>query len=164
MVIINIITAYTSHTSHWAGARGVLGVEKIVFLLWSLPCQRETAIFLKKGIESIRVCPEGWQNATWKWSQERLQKHSKYFHSFWPMPRKDSPSSPPYPHPHPPHVKKKKIYTPISNLAIYLAHNHRKRAELLTSLVAYPGPESTLKRMYSTGFPSLPAHYRRQIQ
>lgn len=107
MVIINIITAYTSHTSHWAGARGVLGVEKIVFLLWSLPCQRETVIFLKKGIESIRVCPEGWQNATWKWSQERLQKHSKYFHSFWPMPRKDSPSSPPYPHPHPPHVKKK---------------------------------------------------------
>lgn len=61
-------------------------------------------------------------------------------------------------------LKKKKIYTPISNLAIYLAHNHRKRAELLTSLVAYPGPESTLKRMYSTGFPSLPAHYRRQIQ
>lgn len=58
----------------------------------------------------------------------------------------------------------KKIHTPISNLAIYLAHNHRKRAELLTSLVAYPDPESTLKRMYSTGFPSLPVHCRRQIQ
>lgn len=157
-------SVHHSHTSHWAGARGVLGVEKIVFLLWSLPCQLETAIFLKKGIESTWVCPEWWQNATWKWSQNRLQKHSKHFHSFWPMPRKDSPSSRPHPHPHPhpPHLKK--IHTPISNLAIYLAHNHRKRAELLTSLVAYPDPESTLKRMYSTGFPSLPAHCRRQIQ
>lgn len=36
---------------------------------------------------------------------------------------------------------KKKIYIPISNSAIYLAHNHRKRAELLTSLVAYPDLE-----------------------
>lgn len=62
-------------------------------------------------------------------------------------------SSPPQPT-----TFKKKIYTPISNSAIYLAHNHRKRTELLTSPAAYPNPESVLKRMYSTGFPSLPVN------
>lgn len=56
----------------------------------------------------------------------------------------------------PPHTRVKKKNQPISNSAMYLAHNHRKRAELLTSLAAYPDPESTLKRMNGTGFPSLP--------
>lgn len=79
---------------HLTFGRGVLGGEKMSFCFWSLLCQLEIAIFLQKGIVSIWVCPEWWQNATWKLSQNRLWKHSKHFHSFWSMPRKDSPSSP----------------------------------------------------------------------
>ena len=41
-----------------------------------------------------------------------------------------------------------------------LAHNHRKRAELLSSPAAHPDPESPLKRRDGPGFPSLPVKCR----
>lgn len=53
----------------------------------------------------------------------------------------------------PPHPSLKEPHTPIGNSAIPLAHNLRKRAELLTSGAPCPDPESTLKRRPSPGLP-----------
>lgn len=57
----------------------------------------------------------------------------------------------------------KEPHTPISNSAILLAHNLRKRAELLTSGAPCPDPESTLKRRPSPGLPSQAVNCRRHI-
>lgn len=68
--------------------------------------------------------------------------------------------SPPYPHPS--HFKKNPTCPLVIQPFIWLTIIG-KGLESLTSLVAYPDPESTLKRMYGTGFPSLPVNCRRQI-
>ena len=57
----------------------------------------------------------------------------------------------------------KEPHTPVSNSAIHLAHNLRKRAELLTSGAPCPDPESTLKRRPSPGLPSQAVNGRRHI-
>lgn len=138
VTISRAMLALLPHAPHLPGARGALGREHRAPLRSQWEGRGSCGCVLSEG--------RGRPGVT-----DGSCKHSKHLHSLRP-----TILSAPTP-------SLKEPHTPIGNSAIPLAHNLRKRAELLTSGAPCPDPESTLKRRPSPGLPSQAVNWRRHI-